>query len=145
MTYRDKRILGILVLLNVIVKILANQTDSPKTDMVEGTEDFTTIKKVLPDRCLAKIDQGPCTQFVHKWYFNKTEGKCRTFPYGGCKGNDNRYNSEDECLYYCVGGADRKSCENLFIKKKYRNNMKDQIERTKRKRNVRIIRRNVKI
>lgn len=109
MIYRDKRILGILVLFNVIVKISANQTNSPKTDVIEDTEVFTTVKKILPDRCLAKMETGPCTSFVHKWYFNKTEGKCRPFPYGGCKGNDNRYNSEDECLHYCVGGADRKS------------------------------------
>ncbi|KMR03921.1 contactin-associated 2 [Lasius niger] len=74
--------------------------------MVEDTEVFTTIKRILPDRCLAKMEQGPCTHFVQKWYFNKAEGKCRQFPYGGCKGNDNRYNSEDECLHYCVGGAD---------------------------------------
>ncbi|XP_070161529.1 axotactin isoform X5 [Polyergus mexicanus] len=106
MIYCDKRILGILVLLNVMVKILANQTNSPKTDMVEETEVLTTIKKILPERCLARMEPGPCTHFVHKWYFNKTEGKCRPFPYGGCKGNDNRYNSEDECLYYCVGGTD---------------------------------------
>ncbi|KAL6432320.1 hypothetical protein ACFW04_006749 [Cataglyphis niger] len=106
MIYRDKRILGILVLFNIIVKISANQTNSPKTDVIEDTDVFTTVKKILPDKCLAKMETGPCTNFVYKWYFNKTEGKCRPFPYGGCKGNDNRYNSEDECLHYCVGGAD---------------------------------------
>lgn len=108
MTHCDKRILGILVLLNVVAKIPANQTDSPKTDMVEETEVFITTKRILPDRCLVKTEPGPCNHYVNKWTFNKAEGKCRMFSYGGCLGNENRFTSEAECLHYCIGGADRK-------------------------------------
>ncbi|XP_014478317.1 PREDICTED: uncharacterized protein LOC106746323 isoform X2 [Dinoponera quadriceps] len=116
MTHCDKRILGILVLLNVVAKIPANRTDSPKTDMVEETEVFITTKRTLPDRCLVKTEPGPCNHYVHKWTFNKAEGKCRMFSYGGCLGNENRFNSEAECLHYCIGGADHTLPPHLVTK-----------------------------
>ena len=74
---------------------------------------LTSSIKDLPDRCIVKAELGPCKHYVHKWAFNKTEGKCNTFIYGGCLGNDNRFNSELECLHVCVGGPDRKFINNL--------------------------------
>ncbi|XP_020291708.1 uncharacterized protein LOC109858643 isoform X3 [Pseudomyrmex gracilis] len=107
MIHRDKRILRIFFLLNLIAKISANRTESPKIDIVEETEVLTTTRKELPDKCLVKMgEQGPCKQYIYKWTFNKTKGECQTFIYGGCLGNENRFNSEDECLHYCVGGPD---------------------------------------
>lgn len=109
MTHCDKRVLAIFLLFNVVTNISTNQTDSSKTDMVEDeTEMSITTKRIVPDRCLVKTEPGPCKHYVHKWTYNKAEGKCRTFPYGGCLGNENRFNSEAECLYHCVGGTDRK-------------------------------------
>lgn len=63
--------------------------------------------RMLPDRCLVKLESGPCTKYVHKWAFNKTENKCITFIYGGCLGNENNFNSEVECMHYCIGGPER--------------------------------------
>lgn len=59
------------------------------------------------ERCSLKVEHGTCKNYVHKWFFNKTEGKCHTFVYGGCLGNENRFNTEEECMHYCVGGPDR--------------------------------------
>ncbi|XP_046397067.1 contactin-associated protein-like 2 isoform X2 [Ischnura elegans] len=56
-------------------------------------------------RCELVPDGGPCRGFTHMWYYNKNLGKCETFIYGGCKGNDNRFTSEYECLFHCGGGG----------------------------------------
>ncbi|XP_043500080.1 neurexin-2 isoform X5 [Polistes fuscatus] len=106
MTRREKRIFGILVLLNILGKVPANLTASSESESIEETVAITTTKKPIPERCLEKQVQGPCKHYVYKWSFHKAEGKCKMFPYGSCLGNENRFNSEAECLHYCIGGPD---------------------------------------
>ncbi|XP_078037835.1 axotactin isoform X3 [Augochlora pura] len=101
-----KRTLGVFVWAIAFATVLADLTDSSESDQSDELDGFTTTKRTLPDKCLVKMEQGPCKQYVYKWSFNKTEGKCRMFPYGGCLGNENRFNSEIECLHYCVGGPE---------------------------------------
>lgn len=52
-------------------------------------------------RCEPLPDKGPCTQFVTKWFFKKTDGTCTRFYYGGCDGNGNLFTSEQECKDTC--------------------------------------------
>lgn len=44
-----------------------------------------------------------CYDDVTQWFFNFDAGTCATFKYSGCGGNENNFNSEDECLARCVG------------------------------------------
>lgn len=34
-------------------------------------------------------------------YYNKTDGTCNRFHYGGCDGNGNRFETEQECQNVC--------------------------------------------
>ncbi|VDK69995.1 unnamed protein product [Onchocerca ochengi] len=52
-------------------------------------------------KCELPKDTGPCNRFVTKWYYNKNDGTCTRFHYGGCDGTDNRFDSEQQCKNEC--------------------------------------------
>ncbi|PAV62665.1 hypothetical protein WR25_20400 isoform A [Diploscapter pachys] len=51
--------------------------------------------------CDETKDVGPCTNFATKWYYNKADGTCNRFHYGGCQGTGNRFDNEDQCKVAC--------------------------------------------
>lgn len=52
-----------------------------------------------------KGEPGPCKSFLYKWRFEATTQECITFIWGGCQGNNqNRFDTEVECLANCIGG-----------------------------------------
>lgn len=56
------------------------------------------------EKCGGPSDPGSCKNFVYKWKYEPTTKECETFVWGGCEGNpNNRFNTEVECLYHCVG------------------------------------------
>ncbi|XP_023259297.1 collagen alpha-1(XXVIII) chain-like isoform X1 [Seriola lalandi dorsalis] len=57
---------------------------------------------LLDPRCKLNLDQGSCRDYSIRWYYDKQANACAQFWYGGCGGNDNRYETEDECKKTCV-------------------------------------------
>ncbi|RMC18573.1 hypothetical protein DUI87_04465 [Hirundo rustica rustica] len=53
-------------------------------------------------RCQLRLDQGPCRVYTIRWYYDKQANACAQFWYGGCNGNANRFESEQECRQACV-------------------------------------------
>ncbi|XP_030613806.1 collagen, type XXVIII, alpha 2a [Archocentrus centrarchus] len=53
-------------------------------------------------RCDLNLDQGTCWDYIIRWYYDKQANACAQFWYGGCGGNDNRYETENECMKTCV-------------------------------------------
>ena len=56
---------------------------------------------IPPSICLYHKDPGPCKASFKKWYFDARTSQCVSFIYGGCGGNDNRFDSFEECVEEC--------------------------------------------
>ncbi|RVE55288.1 hypothetical protein evm_000186 [Chilo suppressalis] len=52
-------------------------------------------------RCLQPVDPGPCKVYTPRFAYSR-DGGCQRFIYGGCKGNDNNFETYEECERACV-------------------------------------------
>lgn len=51
--------------------------------------------------CSQDPDSGPCEALFRKFFYNSTTDQCELFIYGGCEGNDNRFDTRSECISSC--------------------------------------------
>uniref|UniRef100_A0A8C8SI02 LDL receptor related protein 11 n=1 Tax=Pelusios castaneus TaxID=367368 RepID=A0A8C8SI02_9SAUR len=60
------------------------------------------ISGFMPEQCLVPPAAGPCKGHFPRWHFDVSSGTCLHFIYGGCKGNENNFLQESDCLSECV-------------------------------------------
>ncbi|XP_072704975.1 kunitz-type protease inhibitor 2 [Ciconia boyciana] len=53
------------------------------------------------EHCAVPRVTGPCRASFLRWYYSPANQTCRQFIYGGCRGNKNNYQNEEECLSRC--------------------------------------------
>ncbi|XP_063069303.1 tissue factor pathway inhibitor a isoform X2 [Engraulis encrasicolus] len=60
--------------------------------------------------CAMKMDEGPCKAALEKFYFNIDTGYCESFVYGGCQGNENNFDTLEECEEMCMMTEEKNPC-----------------------------------
>jgi len=65
------------------------------------TRIFAAFNTDVMSKCFSPADSGPCKGNFLRWYYDTVLSACRTFLYGGCRGNANRYTAEEDCMLAC--------------------------------------------
>lgn len=81
-----------------IAPALAPQQQQPRQESGAPREEAAEFD---PRNCNLEPDAGPCRITEARWYYNRHEGLCDMFAYGGCSGNANNFQSAEECETNC--------------------------------------------
>jgi len=79
--------------------VCPQKAEDLKVTETETAETKTAIKTT--DKCLLPKAPGPCKMASQRFYFDMRTRSCKLFIYGGCKGNENNFQSEEECENTC--------------------------------------------
>ncbi|MGH0150618.1 UNVERIFIED_CONTAM: hypothetical protein FKN15_066234 [Acipenser sinensis] len=57
------------------------------------------------------MDEGPCKSIQPMFYFDIDTQKCEPFDYGGCQGNENKFNTLADCEEMCLVERGKDPCQ----------------------------------
>ncbi|XP_065677209.1 low-density lipoprotein receptor-related protein 2 isoform X1 [Hydra vulgaris] len=79
----------------------------------KNCENSSTITPGPWNICSMPSDHGPCQNDEIKWSFNPLTKSCQQFLYGGCGGNENNFDSKENCENDCGGNScNPQNCNN---------------------------------
>lgn len=93
----------LLVLSVALAEVTVQNEESLPDAPEEATETLETPTAAEFDlkSCHLAPDPGSCTAELVRFFYDPRSKRCRQFIYGGCLGNENRFESEIECIDAC--------------------------------------------
>ncbi|CAD7086340.1 unnamed protein product [Hermetia illucens] len=76
-----------------------------------GVVSTSTVNKKV---CSQPVSTGPCRASQPQFFFDPEIGDCNQFLYGGCGGNDNRFDNLKECRKLCVGAESSEESDEVI-------------------------------
>ncbi|VDD76408.1 unnamed protein product [Mesocestoides corti] len=62
-----------------------------------------SLSEVAGNPCSEPFERGPCRGYHRVWAFDQSSGTCVPRVYGGCRGNNNRFEDKETCQQICLG------------------------------------------
>ncbi|XP_074126927.1 collagen alpha-4(VI) chain-like isoform X2 [Sminthopsis crassicaudata] len=81
----------------------------PEKNLMEALQktEETEAETTYLDPCSMTKDAGMCHDYVLKWYYHQDQDTCQQFWFGGCGGNQNQFETKQDCESRCVLLAQR--------------------------------------
>nr|XP_056700463.1 eppin-like [Euleptes europaea] len=80
----------------------ANDTQCPGTQKCCPGDCGYVCQEAVLNFCHLPSVCGNCKAMFSRFFFNASAQKCEQFVYGGCGGNKNNFETEEECSKTCV-------------------------------------------
>ncbi|GFU22641.1 boophilin-G2 [Nephila pilipes] len=78
---------------NFVTRVMCEDACSGKRPITFETERI----------CDQASDIGLCQEINKRWYYDADVQMCKLFQYSGCAGNDNNFDTRQECMAKCSG------------------------------------------
>ena len=56
---------------------------------------------IISGTCQEPMLGGQCYSDLLRFFYDHESGECRAFTYGGCSGNSNNFETQEECYEFC--------------------------------------------
>lgn len=104
---------SVCLLLSVAPELL-NALPEKADEHSETTDSALPLMKPKQTFCAMKVDDGPCKAMIRSYFFNILTHQCEEFIYGGCRGNENRFETLEECKTTCIPGYKKTPVKTTF-------------------------------